>query len=468
MFNFILQSTIVYNIAFGGVCQLHFCENLDFVGKIFPSGLPFYGEMTPDSSQNFSQPDLRPKQIIEQEEIRVGRRGENIHKRRDGRWEARVLYAHTSTGKGQYRYLYGKTYAEAKEKRNKLLAAMMAAPASRPGADSEPAAVRAGLRCCDLLEEWLRSIRSSVKESTLVNYSYLAERYIAPALGDCQLSALTTEMADAFLKQLLESGRKDGRGGLSPKTVGDIRSALLQAVEYAGSRGYPCGVKGRVFSPKAPKKPIRVLSHSEQEKLEIAVYRSDAPERLGILLALYCGLRIGEVCALQWGDLNLEDDTLFVSKTVMRIQNISKGADTRTRLVITLPKTDTAVRTVPIPAFLTGYLREYERGADTYVLTGTSEFMEPRRCLGRYKRFLNKAGLDPLTFHTLRHTFATRCVEKGMDAKSLSEILGHSDVKTTLQRYVHPSMELKKTQVNLLEDFSVRGQNRGRERAKSL
>lgn len=397
----------------------------------------------------------------------MGRRGENIHKRQDGRWEARVLYAHTSTGKGQYRFFYGKTYAEVKEKRNAFLAELAALP-PQPGTDAEPVPAGAGIRCRELLEEWLQSIRNSVKESSLVNYSYLVERYIAPDLGDCEFSEITTEIADAFLKKKLESGRKDGKGGLSPKTVGDIRSALLQAVEYARSKDYRCGIKGKVFSPKTPKKSIRVLSHTEQEKLEIAVCNSDNPEHLGILIALYCGLRIGEVCALQWRDLNPEDDTLFVSKTMMRIQDISEEADAKTKLVITLPKTDAAVRTVPIPAFLSEYLMEYKRSADAFVLTGTSEFMEPRRYLGRYKHFLKEAGLDSLTFHTLRHTFATRCVEKGMDAKSLSEILGHSNVKTTLQRYVHPSMELKKSQVNLLEAFFIRGQNRGQARAESL
>ncbi len=397
----------------------------------------------------------------------MGRHGENIHKRRDGRWEARVLYAHTSAGKGQYRYLYGKTYAEAKEKRNAFLAEL-AAPSSQPVADPQTTAVGTGIRCRDLLEEWLQSIRNSVKESSLVNYSYLIEHYIAPALGDYEFSEITTEVADAFLKNKLESGRKDGKGGLSPKTVGDIRSVFLQVVEYARNKDFLCGIKGKIFSPRVPKKPIRVLSRNEQEKLEIAIYNSEAPEHLGILIAMYCGLRIGEICALQWGDFDLEEDMLFVSKTIMRIQDISGESDAKTKLIITLPKTDAAVRTVPIPAFLGKYLKKHMRSADSYILTGTSELMEPRRYLGRYKHFLKKACLDSLTFHTLRHTFATRCVEMGMDAKSLSEILRHSDVKTTLQRYVHPSMELKKSQVNLLEEFSVRSQNRGHKGAKSL
>ncbi|MCC8129081.1 MAG: site-specific integrase [Clostridiales bacterium] len=394
----------------------------------------------------------------------MGRRGENIHKRQDGRWEARVLYGHTAAGKGQYRYLCGKTYAEAREKRNLLLAELAT---SAPQPVQEGAAARKEVQFRQIAEEWLQSIRNSVKESSLVNYAYLVERYIAPGLGDLTCSEVTAEIVDAFLKKLLESGRRDGKGGLSSKTVGDIRSVLLQMVNYGKSRGYICNLGGRVFCPRTPKRAIRVLSRWEQDRLETALFRSDEPARLGVLVALYCGLRIGEVCALQWGDLNLEDDTLFVSKAVMRIQNLSEHADAKTKVVTTLPKTDAAVRTVPIPGFLSDYLRECRQDPDAYLLTGTAELMEPRRCLGRYKRFLDGAGLDPLTFHTLRHTFATRCVETGMDAKSLSEILGHSDVKTTLQRYVHPSMELKKTQVNLLEEFSVRGQNRGQSRPKS-
>lgn len=386
----------------------------------------------------------------------MGRRGENIHKRQDGRWEARVLYAHTSTGKGQYRYLYGKTYAEAKEKRNTLLAELVM-PASCSLSSSEPGTAERNVQFRILLEEWLESIRDSVKESSFVNYSYLVKKYIEPDLGDYEFSEITTEIADSFLKKKLESGRRDGKGGLSPKTVADIRSALLQAVDYARNKDYLCNIKGKVFNPKTPKRPIRVLSHIEQKKLETAVYKSEDAEHLGILVAMYCGLRIGEVCALQWGDLNLEDCTMFVSKTVMRIQNLSEETEAKTKVVITPPKTDAAIRTVPMPAFLCRYLMENKKEADVYILTGTTDFMEPRCCLGRYKRYLEDAGIGSLTFHTLRHTFATRCVEKGMDVKSLSEILGHSDVRTTLQRYVHPSMELKKAQINLLEDFSIRG-----------
>lgn len=388
----------------------------------------------------------------------MGRRGENIFHRQDGRWEARFIWSYSSDGKAKYRYLYGKTYAEAKEKRNALLAEL-AKPASQPVVETAPLGVGNSVQFEDVLDEWLQSTRNSVKESSFVNYSYLVEHYIAPELGGYDLLHITNEVANTFLKEKLEHGRKDGSGGLSSKTVGDIRPVLLQAFDYASGKGYACNVKGRLFSPKASKKPIRVLSHSEQKQLETILFHSDDPVHLGVLIALYCGLRIGEVCTLQWGDLNLEDSILFVSKTVMRIQDRSAEAKAKTKIVITPPKTDASIRFVPIPTFLRDYLQEMKESNNIYILAGTTEFMEPRCCLGRYKRLLKMAGLDSLTFHTLRHTFATRCVEKGMDAKSLSEILGHSDVKTTLQRYVHPSMELKKSQVNLLEEFSIRSQN---------
>ncbi|MCD7820195.1 MAG: site-specific integrase [Lachnospiraceae bacterium] len=386
----------------------------------------------------------------------MGKRGENIRKRKDGRWEARIICSRTPDGKGQYRYLYGRTYTEVKNKRNDLLAGL---EKMKPKQLSLPASCCGSVPFSQLLEEWLYSIKDYVKESTFVHYLYLADSYIIPGFGNCKIADITTDGVDSFLKEILAAGRKDGKGGLAPKTVGGIRSLLLLVFDYAKSRDYPCNVSGKVYSPKKSAKPIRVLSNQEQRKLETVLFQSDDPARLGVLIALYCGLRNGEVCALKWGDLNMEDSTLSVSKTVMRIQDLSPLSPSKTRLVITTPKTDSSIRMVPIPSFLTDYLKNVQNNSNTYVLTNTTEFMEPRCCLNKYKRFLKMAGLDSLTFHTLRHTYATRCVESGMDAKSLSEILGHANVNTTLQRYVHPSMESKKSQANLLKEYSIQNQN---------
>ena len=202
--------------------------------------------------------------------------------------------------------------------------------------------------------------------------------------------------------------------------------------------------------------------------MEDQLFSRPDPLHLGILLSLYAGLRIGEVCALQWGDFHFDNGTVAVNKTLLRIRNMAPGAKCRTKLVIDKPKTQCSNRIIPLPEFLVPYLLAQRQGPEVYVLTGKRHFMEPRVCLERYKRVLRLAGVQPYTFHTLRHTFATRCVENGVDIKSLSEIMGHSNVTVTMQRYVHPSMDLKREQMNKLSSMAIRGQSSSQEEHRML
>lgn len=380
----------------------------------------------------------------------MGRHGENIYKRIDGRWEARVICGYSLQGKARYRFLYGKSYQEAKDKRNALLREL--------GSASAVSTVPAGSRKLtveQLLQEWIADHRSSIRQSTYARYQGILQRHLLPELGHYLLSALTNDLLDRYLREKLRCGRADGKGGLAPKTVADLRSVLLLALNYASRRGYSCGVSGPLYLPKSVPPRIRVLTRSEQTRLEKALLNSDEPVCLGVLLTLYSGLRIGELCALQWDDLHFEDGTLSVSKAVLRVQDTSFGSGPKTQVFVSRPKTASSVRTIPLPRFVLRRLEPFRRGAADYLLTGTGKFMEPRLCLNKYKALLRRAGVEPTTFHALRHTFATRCVESQFDPKSLSEILGHANVSTTLQRYVHPSMEMKKQQMERLEALSV-------------
>ena len=156
------------------------------------------------------------------------------------------------------------------------------------------------------------------------------------------------------------------------------------------------------------------------------------------------------MCALQWKDISLEYSLITVRQTIFRIQEYDApeseeaGRKSRTRLILSSPKTEASRRKIPIADSLKTYMQGYRNEPETYLLTGTEEYMEPRTFYGKYRRFLRECGLEAYNYHALRHTFATRCVESGADIKSLSEILGHSDVSVTLSRYVHPSMEQKK------------------------
>ncbi len=257
-----------------------------------------------------------------------------------------------------------------------------------------------------------------------------------------------------------------GKGGLSPKTVADIRSVLLQILLYAQRRQYPCAAQSHMFYPKNRQSATRIMTREEQAKLETVLFQCPDPLHLGILTALYAGLRIGEVCALQWGDISLESGTIRIHKTMLRIQDLTPDARRKTKVLIDCPKTESSNRVIPMPSFLMAFLKPHRMAKDVYLLTGKRAYMEPRICLEKYKRLLIRAGLDSFTFHTLRHTFATRCVENGFDAKSLSEILGHANVNTTLQRYVHPSITLKQEQMNCLENISILGQSCGQTAAQ--
>lgn len=173
--------------------------------------------------------------------------------------------------------------------------------------------------------------------------------------------------------------------------------------------------------------------------------------KFGVLLSLYTGIRIGELCSLQWQDFSSCGDVLSVRKTIQRVQNTNSTADRKTKVIITEPKSQCSKRDIPIPTFLMEYIRRFRAEDSAFVLSGQQEkYVEPRTMQNHFKRYIKQSGIAPAGFHALRHTFATRCVEVGFEIKSLSEILGHSSVTITLNRYVHSSFELKANNMNKL------------------
>ena len=196
-------------------------------------------------------------------------------------------------------------------------------------------------------------------------------------------------------------------------------------------------------------KPIEVLSRAEQARLLSGIYGELDPFKIALLLCLYTGLRLGELCALKWTDIDLKNMSITVNSTVQRIA--VQGRMTRTLLLEAAPKSESSRRTIPLTAEIIKLLTQLKENRP-YVFGGDTP-LEPRTMQYRYKKLLKEADVDDRNFHILRHTFATNCIENGMDVKALSEILGHSDVKITLNRYVHPTMESKRKQIGLLPDF---------------
>lgn len=196
-------------------------------------------------------------------------------------------------------------------------------------------------------------------------------------------------------------------------------------------------------------KPIKVFSKSEQKQLMAVLYQEMNLFKMAVLLVLFTGLRLGELCALKWTDIDFENKLLTVNQTVQRLY--VEGHKTKTILMETAPKSEHSRREIPLSIILLELLMKFYNGKK-YVF-GSDRPMEPRTMQYQFKKILKEANLADTNFHILRHTFSTNCVENGMDVKSLSEMLGHSDVQITLNRYVHPSMDTKRKYMDSLSAF---------------
>lgn len=370
------------------------------------------------------------------------KKGENIYKRKDGRWEGRYIRSHDAKGKAEYGYVYGKTYSEVKQK----LLRMKVLPQHRSDKQGKKT-----ITYSQLLDDWLRSSRLNTKESTYARYAHLIERHIKPHLGDSLLSQLTTQAIEDFIAAQLESGRLDGCGGLSAKTVTDILTVIKNTMEYARYNNYEIGCNLKKLSIKKKEKEMRVLTPMEQAALLKTLTDEMDLCKFGVILSLYTGIRIGELCALTWEDLCLSQSVLKVRKTMQRIQETEIGAIRKTKIIITEPKSKCSIREIPLPPFIVDMARPFSTSPQAFVLTGdTKRFIEPRIMQNRFKSYVSESGIEKANFHATRHTFATRCVEVGFEIKSLSEILGHANVNITLNRYVHSSFELKCSNMNKL------------------
>lgn len=358
----------------------------------------------------------------------MSRRGENIYKRKDGRWEGRYRIGQDETGKTRYRSVYAHSYQEVKEQLQKLKSApQMFRPSGK-------------LTVKMLFEEWMRAIKLKVKDSTYANYRMKADKHLLPKFGHIRYEDLSVQQLHSFIQEKLSSG-------LSAKYVSDIVVVFKSMTKYI-SRIY--GFRNPIaetIMPKLQKREMKLYSEAQQKHLCGHLLRNLNRTALGILLSLYTGLRIGEVCALRCSDVDMERRQLTIRRTVQRIRNENGG----TRLMVGSPKSQTSRRTIPIPDFLMQILYRFMGNGDDYVLTGNRRLIEPRTMQYRFKSILKKANLPSSNYHSLRHLFATNCIKAGFDVKTLSELLGHAAVETTLNRYVHSSMERKIACMNLLQ-----------------
>ena len=375
----------------------------------------------------------------------MSKKGENIRKRKDGRWEGRYKRGRKENGELIYGSVYGKTYREVKEK----MRVAMTVPK-----DVKPPIASAEMTFAILLRKWQESNEIRLKGGTKTRYENLINSHIIPELGELKLSEISATTINGFLTTKLMKGRLDGSGPLSPSYVRSIALVITSALNYAVAEGYMQAFKNKINKPTITKSELPILSLENQKVLEQHLKAELTPTSIGILISLYTGLRIGEICALCWNDINLNTRTIYVRHTVSRVK--SAGTDSKTELILDEPKTASSKRVVPIPSPLFNAILDYRRDATSiYVVSSTDSFVSPRTYDARFHRVLSDCHIEDLNYHGLRHTFATRCIEAGVDVKSLSEILGHANVSITLNTYVHSSLEMKKSQLEKLTLLSV-------------
>lgn len=291
----------------------------------------------------------------------------------------------------------------------------------------------------DKLTSWLKEKKIYLKYSTYTNYCNVIHNQIMPKLGNFQIENLNNDILQEFILQKLENGRKDGKGGISFKYAKDIIQILKFTLPF----------KVDIQLPYHPSKAVEIFEKENQITLINHLQSEINCKNFGILLCIHTGIRIGELCALKWSDINVQTKLLNINKTMIRTYTKEDGS----KLHITSPKTKSSLRNIPLNSWIMQYATLLQGEDDHYILTNKQSYIEPNKYRLYYNKMLKDLELPHLTFHALRHTFATRCIECGCDYKSLSELLGHSNVSITMNIYVHPQMELKRKCVELLCDY---------------
>ena len=375
----------------------------------------------------------------------MARKGENIYKRKDGRWEARYIVCRDVKGRAKYRSVYAWSYLEVKKKRQEAmlkLTDMDYEGQTKAGTIESVAA------------SWIKDSAHKWKESTKCRYQEKLDIYILPQFGKREFSDICTAEIESFISMIQTEGMPS-RKPVSAGTARSVLTVLKQIRLHALKMDHQVRFNPECIVVKSQKAEITVFSEAEEKKL-VAELISDTDETAaGFLTCLFTGIRVGELCALNCDNIDLDDGVIRIRATMQRLPDQS-GGDKKTKITIDKPKSECSIRDIPINKDLLEVLRRFHKPG-AFLLTGDKEkFIEPKTMENRFKSILKKCGLKPVGVHSTRHTFASRCIERGMDPKTLSEILGHANVATTLNTYVHSNKKSKEDGVNMLSDlFSV-------------
>lgn len=300
------------------------------------------------------------------------------------------------------------------------------------------------MKYIDWLIQWLENyIRPSVKVRTYERYKLIVEQHIKDKIGGVELNDLSPLILQPLITELLQNGNKKTGKGLSANSVNAIISVIQSSLKTAHLLGLTKEYTAdKLKRPKLKEKPVECFTLSEQKQIEQAILNGKKDKLYGIILCLYSGLRIGELIALQWSDIDLTKGILTISKSCH---------DGKDGLIIDEPKTATSRRIIPLPKQLLPILRSVKKRSDSpSVVSANGSTVSVRSYQRSFELLLKKLKIPHKGFHSLRHTFATRALECGMDVKTLSEILGHKNLTITLNRYAHSLMEHKTDMMNKL------------------
>ena len=370
----------------------------------------------------------------------MARRGENIHKRKDGRWEGRYIKSRIEQ-RILWGYVYGHSYAETRE----ILIKKKAESGFYQLSGTS-------MTFAELSEAWLCTIANGLKESTLAHYRYTLDKYLLPVLGALTANEMSEALLEPALLRIFEGGSAAHKP-LGTSSARECLSIVRRICHYAAHLRLirPLDICVRLPDRKRPGQPP--LSMEKQQELQAFLLQTPTPRKIGVLLGMQMGLRIGEICGLKWGDFDLSEGVVTIQRTVTRI-SCGNG---HTKVVIQSPKTKSSRREIPLPKSLLRTLKQLSKNlsSETWFLSGNEEKpVEPRCYRKSIHGYLKKASVHQAHPHALRHTFATTCLQAHCDIKTLSELLGHSDAAVTLKKYVHSDMTHKRKEINrVFENF---------------
>lgn len=365
----------------------------------------------------------------------MARRGENIRKRSDGRWEGRYIKGRSESGKPYWGYVYGATYAEVRE-----------ISVRRKAEYGIFNLCSTNITFSEISEHWLYSIRQGLKESTFSHYRYTLRHYLQPILGDYKMPTLDERILEQGLLAVI-APTDDNSKPLGAAMARECLSMIRRICKYAEHLHLIRPLEISIKLPQRKQQAVLPFTIDEQKKLLAFVTDTPTPRKVGLLLSLQLGLRIGEICGLKWDDFDLSAGTVTIRRTINRIS----CGDGHTKVVVQSPKTESSCRELPLPKSLIQILKRLSMNfsSSAWFLSGNEKKpVEPRCYRKSIYGYLKRAGVHQVHPHVLRHTFATTCLQAGCDIKTLSELLGHANAAITLKRYVHSDIKRKRKELN--------------------